>query len=350
MSGAHDEASPPSRAGTTPSVRSDGRGRRAHQIIGRLSGQLRSAHAAASRPSVRRWMIALLTLAFIVLATGSFLALPDESRSARPGLVAVLVLVTAPATLVLNALEYRFMAGTLGHRIGVRHAVRVSLLASIANYLPAPGGVAVRTVALNRRGSTVRSAVSINTIAGLVWAGVAGIAAGSAMLTTEELTTRSVAAIATGTVVLAVAVVWLQRRDARWRSQFGQILFIEVAMVLLTGARIWIALAAIGQPSAFGAAIAISGSAVISAALGIFPGGLGLRELLAGGIAAVVGVPVAAAVAATALDRVASQLGMALAAAVSGVRVTDLRAGSRPDNGSPSGEVDHARVQVAEDT
>ena len=194
MSGAHDEASLPSSDGTALSVTSDGRRRRAHRIVDRLSGHVRSVHAAASRPAVRRWMIGLLALAFIALATLSFLALPDESRSARPGLVAVLVLVTTPATLLLNALEYRFMAGTLGHRIGVRHAVRVSLLASIANYLPAPGGVAVRTVALNRRGSTVRSAVSINSITGLVWAGVTGLAAGLAMVTNEELAARGVAA------------------------------------------------------------------------------------------------------------------------------------------------------------
>jgi uncharacterized membrane protein YbhN (UPF0104 family) len=350
MSGAHDEASLPSSNGTTPSVTSDGGGGRAHRIVDRLSGHVRAVQAAASRPAVRRWMIGLLALAFITLATVSFLALPDESRSARPGLVAVLVFVTTPATLLLNALEYRFMAGTLGHRIGVRHAVRVGLLASIANYLPAPGGVAVRTVALNRRGSTVRSAVSINSITGLVWAGVTGLAAGLAMVTNEELAARGVAAITAGSVLLAVAVVWLQRRDGRWRSQFRQVLAIEVAMVFLTGSRIWIALAAIGQPSGYGAAIAISGSAVISAALGIFPGGLGLRELLAGGIAAVVGVPAAAAVAASAIDRVASQIGMALAAALSGVRVSDLRAGSRPDDASSSGDVDRTRAHVAEDT
>jgi CubicO group peptidase (beta-lactamase class C family) len=55
--------------------------------------------------------------------------------------------VRTPLTLALNALEYRFMASRLGHRVGFRGALRVSLIASIANYLPAPGGIAVRTAA-----------------------------------------------------------------------------------------------------------------------------------------------------------------------------------------------------------
>ncbi|MGH9112704.1 MAG: lysylphosphatidylglycerol synthase domain-containing protein, partial [Acidimicrobiales bacterium] len=143
---------------------------RGRSVIDAAVRLVRAVREAAGRPSVRPWLIGATALAFVALSVGSFRALPDDGRSAKPALVAVLVLVTTPATLALNGLEYRFMGRTLGHRIGFRHAMRISLVASIANYLPAPGGVAVRTAALKRRGSTVRSAVSINAVAGLVWA------------------------------------------------------------------------------------------------------------------------------------------------------------------------------------
>lgn len=289
-----------------------------------LAGTVRTV---AGRPRVRPWLFTITALVFLALAVASFRALPDEGRAARPALVAVLVLVTAPATLALNALEYRFMATRLGYRIGFAHALRVSLVASIANYLPAPGGVAVRTAALKRQGSTVRSAVSINVVAGLVWLGATGLVAGGVMLSNDRLAGRATAAAALGAGAVLVAALWLRRGGGHWRGPFRQVLLIELAMVVVSGTRVWLSLAAIGQPAGLGASIAISSSTVFAALLGIFPAGLGLREVLAGGIATAVGVPAAAAVAASAVDRVASQVGMAGTALVAGVRRRDLTAG-----------------------
>lgn len=325
---------------TTPTWRARGAA-----VLGRV-------RAAARRPTVRPWLVAGGGLVFVALVVSSFRALPDDGRDARPALVAVLVLVTTPATVVLNALEYRFMASTLGHHVTIRHAVRVSLVAAIANYLPAPGGVAVRTVALKQRGATVRSAVSINVLAGLVWAGVTGLAAGGALVRDDELAGRAALAMAGGIAALVVSVVLLQRGGAGWHRRFGQVFVIELGLVLISGMRVWVSLAAIGEAAGFGAAIAISGSTILAAAVGVFPAGLGLRELLAGGIAAAVGVPVAAAVAASAVERVAAQVGAALTALVMGVRPADLRRGSAatdelaagdgaglPDNTPPRGVV-----------
>ncbi|HEY8525576.1 MAG TPA: lysylphosphatidylglycerol synthase domain-containing protein [Acidimicrobiales bacterium] len=294
--------------------------------VRRLAAAARSARELANRPRVRPWLFAATALVFVALAVTSFRSLPDEGRSARPEVVAVLVLVTTPLTLLLNAFEYRFMASRLGHRVGMRPAMKVSLIASIANYLPAPGGIAVRTAALKREGSTVRSAVSINAVAGLVWLGATGLIGGGSMLLDDRLVGRGVAATVAGTVAMVGSVVWLRRGGGRWAPMFWQILGIEVAVVLVSGARVWLSLAAIGQATDFGAAIAISSATVFAALFGIFPAGLGLRELIAGGIATAVAVPAASAVAASAVDRIASQVGMALTAVVVGVRRKDLTA------------------------
>jgi uncharacterized membrane protein YbhN (UPF0104 family) len=103
----------------------------------------------------------------------------------------------------------------------------------------------------------------------------------------------------------------------------------------VSGTRTLLALRAIGAPVSVGAAFAISGAAVISAAIGIAPGGLGLREGIAAAIAPVVLVPAASAIAASAVDRVASQVGVLLVAAGTGLHRRDLVAPEVPDDGPP---------------
>jgi hypothetical protein len=107
--------------------------------------------------------------------------------------------------------------------------------------------------------------------------------------------------------------------------------------VLTSGLRVWLSLAAIGQAASLGASLAISCSTVIAALVGIAPAGLGLREAVAGGLAAAVGVPVAAAVAASAVDRLASQIGLLLCAPFTGLRwrdITGRSVGHAPDDES----------------
>jgi hypothetical protein len=271
----------------------------------------------SSRPSVRPWLLGATAVIFVALVVISFRALP-EGRSVRPGLLAVLVLVATPSTLLLNAVQYRTMAAALNHRIGLRSAMRVSIVATFVNYLPipAPGGIAVRTAALARRGSTIRSAVSINAVTGLLWAGVAAAVA--------DLAVRGAIMAAGGTVAVGVSAVLVRRFGPHWRRVFGELLVTQVALVLTSGLRVWISLAVIGEPASLGAALVISCSTVIAALVGIAPAGLGLREAIAGGLAAAVNVPVAAAVAASAVDRVASQVGLLLCAPFIGVHWRDL--------------------------
>ncbi|HEX5365471.1 MAG TPA: lysylphosphatidylglycerol synthase domain-containing protein [Acidimicrobiales bacterium] len=311
---------------TTSTTERPARGRAAATAVD-LARRLRRA---AGRPALRPWLLGATALVFGALVVVSFRALP-ANRTIRPGLLAVLVLVATPSTLVLNALQYRTMAAALDHRIGLRSAMRVSIVATVVNYLPipAPGGIAVRTAALARRGSTVRSAVSINAITGVVWAGVAALVAGLALVGDDELAARGGVAAAVGAVAVAGSALLVRRTTARWRRLFAELVATQAGLVVTSGIRVWLSLAAIGQPTSLGAALAISGSTVVAAMVGIAPAGLGLREAIAGGLAAGVGVPVASAVAASALDRVASQAGLLLCAPVTGLRWREVT-GGRP--------------------
>lgn len=301
-----------------------------------LAGAVQAARAVqqvASRPSVRPWLLAATGVAFIVLVVASFMSLPD-GQSLRLPLIAVLILVATPSTLLLNAVQYRTMAAALGHDIGVRSAMQVSIVATLVNYLPipAPGGIAVRTAALARRGSSIRSAISINAVTGVLWAGLAALIAGVAMLFQPDLAERGAVTAAAGAVAICGAAVLVRRVGPRWRRIFVEMFLTQAGLVLTSGLRTWLSLAAIGQPTSLGAALAISGSTVIAAMVGIAPAGLGLREAIAGGIAAAVDVPVAAAVAASAVDRVASQIGLLFCAPFTGLRWHQITGRVRPSD------------------
>lgn len=307
-------------------------------LLGRAARLATTLRQFAARPSVRPWLLLSAAVVFIAMAVGSFQSLPDEGRGGNWWLIGVLILVATPGTLVLNALEYRSMARALDHDIDFDGAVRVSLVASLANYLPAPGGVAVRTAALKREGSSVGSALSINAVAVVLWAGSAATCAGLGLLFgTERVVAGALAAVA-GLAAIGGGAFLLRRSRDDWRPNLVRLLLVETGLVLISGLRVWISLAAIGEATALGAAIAIASSTVIAALVGIFPAGLGLREGIAGGLAAAVQVPVAAAVAASAVDRVASQIGMALCAPIMGIRWRDVV--GRPDQDKAADKAD----------
>lgn len=308
----------------------------ARRVLTRLAGLARRAQRFAARPSVRPWLLCITAVLFVALVVASFRALPDD-RTVKPALVVVLVLVATPSTLLLNAAQYRVMASALDHHVDLRGAMRVSIAATLVNYLPipAPGGIAVRTAALARRGSSVRSAISINAVTGLLWAGLAAMGAGLALLSDPELARRGAITAAGGVVAVAASAVLVRQTGPRWRRVFVEMVLTQTGLVLTSGLRVWLSLAAIGQPASLGASLAISCSTVIAALVGIAPAGLGLREAVAGGLAAAVGVPVAAAVAASAVDRVASQIGLLLCAPFTGLRWRDITgrdAGPAPDD------------------
>lgn len=307
-----------------PAGAADGRSGAA-AVIARVMATARRLQRAAGRPSVRPWLLAVTAVVFVALVVASFRALPD-GQSVRPGLLGILVLVATPSTLLLNAVQYRTMARALDHDIDLRSAMRVSIVATLVNYLPipAPGGIAVRTAALARRGSSVRSALSINAVTGLLWAGLAAFLAGLALLTEPGFAGRGALLAVGGAVVGAASVPFVRRTGPGWQRIFVEMALTQAALVLTSGLRVWISMAAIGQSASFGAALAVSCSTVVAAMVGIAPAGLGLREAIAGGIAVGVDIPVATAVAASAVDRVASQIGLLLCAPLTGLRWSDI--------------------------
>jgi uncharacterized membrane protein YbhN (UPF0104 family) len=267
-------------------------------------------------PRARRWLLAIALVLFVVISVVSFGSLPDDVRW-QPWAVLVLLLVTTPLTLAANAAEYRVMGAISRHRIGWLESSRITLIAGAANLLPLPGGIVVRTQALRREGTTYRRALAANAAAGVTWVAVGCLAAG-VLLAADAAAVPAVAALL-ALAVAGLAAVWLllRRADRGLAGRHLRWLFlVEAATVILSSVRIYVAFQFIGQTLEPVQAVALTASVIIAAAIGIFPAGLGLRELLAGVIGTAVGLTASEAIAATAADRIVSLAGSAILAAV----------------------------------
>jgi hypothetical protein len=279
----------------------------------------RLEHAINNRsasPSARRWLLIVALGLFLIVSVVSFRSLPGGIHP-RWWALPLLLGVTTPATVLANSAEFRLMGRINGHRIRWLPAARLTIIAGAANLLPLPGGIVIRTQALRQRGSSYKHALAANAAAGMAWMGTAFAAIGALYLARSGDRLIAAALIVVGTLVLAGVAILLRRvvpGDAV--AVFVQLLVVEGATVVVSGARIYLSFQLIGLDASAAQSVALTASQIIAAAVGIFPAGLGLREVLAGAIGSAVSLSVGQSVAATASDRVTSQISLAVLATV----------------------------------
>lgn len=249
---------------------------------------------APRSPAVRAALLAVAVALFAVLVVLAVRALPDD-LDVRWGFVA-LAAATVPVTVAVNALEYRRLAALADTDLTASESWRVSLAASAANLLPVPGSVAIRAAHLRRRGAAYGAIGRATSAVAATYLGVALAGAGALVVAEAPLT----GAVAIGLGLAAGAGAFLLARDGPW---LAGVAVVEVASVAVGGLRLFLLLAALDEASAAGAAGLVLAD-VLAAMVGFLPGGLGLREVLAGLLGPLADVPAATAVVATALDRV----------------------------------------------
>lgn len=273
----------------------------------------------ARSPRNQRVLLGVAAVVFVFVAVTGFANLPHTDRPKNWWLLAAVALIGGPLTTVLNGAEYAATARLLGHRVRTVEAVRVAVLSSAANLLPIPGAVVVRAQALRRRGESYRRALWATAVAGLIWAGSAGVLAGGFQIGRSSAGIGLLAA-AGGAVLLATAygltVHHRGRRDAATAT--GRLLAVEVAMVAIGAARYLAVLRGLGYSVSPSQALALTLAGIIASAAGVFPGGLGLREGLAAVIAPLVALPAAVGAAGSTVDRLLGLPVLALLALVAG--------------------------------
>jgi hypothetical protein len=223
----------------------------------------------------------------------------------RWGLLAWVLLVLAPASMLLSAVEYQITGAIAGRSISSIDALRVSVISSLANLLPVPGSYLVRTGHLSASGVPTGRAVAAPSAPALAWVGVSGVAAGVLVVARTDQVVWGLTFLAGGALALLGSIAVLLRltgRSAgRWMAPVG---LVEAGAVAVSVIRHYLVLAALGFDPTWEAAAVLALASVLSVAAGIVPGGLGVREVLAGVFVLLTGLEAAVGAMAAAVNRI----------------------------------------------
>jgi len=272
--------------------------RRAQEILGFIRGR----SAFVKKPGFRRVALAVATLLF---AGGLWLA-----HRARSGLfddIAIdawlIVVGLVLVTICMNALVFLITARVGSVRMNTGRALVVTIMSTAANLLPLPGGAAVRTVALASDGIGYKQAVALTLLVGMAWLGIAAAIA-SAGLFFLELHFYGFIAALLACVAATIALSGLRGFKNADVIHLGALASTQFGLAITGGLRLYFCFQALGEVAAFDQILVLLFAPVASAFVGIAPAGLGLTELTAAGLAALVSVAPAAAFVAAALNRI----------------------------------------------
>jgi hypothetical protein len=247
----------------------------------------------------------------------TFLALvnlPENHRPVRWLYLIAVTCVTVPGIAFLNAIEYQISARILGHGISFKSALRVAMMASALNQLPIPGAAVVRIQALRRLGSRYGQAIGSTAGVALCWIGTTGVAAGMVQLPVGRWA-LGVGLASAGLFALFISYVALSSQAPEGAGVLllmARLVAVEIGALALTTLKFWVALYAVGFPVSVSQAVVLAVSVVLAAATGFFPAGLGIREVIAGVLSPLVGVPIAVGLLATAVSRIIGMAGFSI--------------------------------------
>jgi hypothetical protein len=201
--------------------------------------------------------------------------------------------------------------------------MRVSILSTAANLLPVPGGLVVRTRALINQRIKASAAILANIYAGAMRIGLACLFTGLVGVGTMSKTAVIVLMVLGGGGAWASIAMFRSLSPAVRTRGSLRLVLLEGSMVVLSAARAGVAFLAIFFPISIAQMGAFTFPSILSSIVGIFPGGLGLREALSGAVGVSMHLPLVETLAAATLDRIVEQF--VLAAMVVAVVVLNRR-------------------------
>lgn len=271
----------------------------------------------------RRGTLSVAGLLFVAVAVVSFRGV-DEVEF-QP-LWLLLVLLGSVLSTLINAMEYRLASrAASAEAVSLRHSLQIAVLGSAANLMPLPGAVMIRSQAMRASGVGGRASVASNVAVGLVWVGVASLVVAVALSPLSSLASLVFAVIATCGIFLGARLA----PHPRWFVP--RIVSLEFAFVVVGAVRAYGAFQALGQEVGVVEVVLIPVASAMGSALGLLPGGLGIREALAGLLGVMVGQDAAQVALAASLDRL---VGLGSLAALAGLALVWRRVVVRPAGSS----------------
>lgn len=202
----------------------------------------------------------------------------------------------------VNAAEFR-LTGYLARRpLPWGDAAEKTIWATAANLLPLPGGPLVRLQAVADGPGGWSKATRTTLVPSAGWLAATFLAAGAA-LGAQGWSALAIVVAGLGAAA-TVAAGLLVPKERRSVGTLSTLAVLEVSFVAVSALRLVALFAALGHPIGFLPAVVLTTAAVLATAAGVFPGGLGLREILAALVAPLLGVPPSLAILVSALDRV----------------------------------------------
>lgn len=268
----------------------------------------------ANRRWSRRAHSWLLVVALVLFLLSVGLALPRVAHlQVDLGWLGLAAGVSALLPL-LNATEYWLAARWVGVSVTPLQSIRITVLASAANLAPLPGAALVRGRELYNLGGELQAVTRSLAAIAMSWLSV------SLSATAISIALVGSASVAVGflsvTLVSAGLIIFLLPTESGRSMAMLECVLLEVAIVGVQGTAIYAAFHALSLDISLVQAIGLPAAGAVSSAIGVLPGGLGLREVLAGGLAPLLGLEPSTGVLGTAADRV---IGLTALAVVSSV-------------------------------
>ena len=229
--------------------------------------------------------------------------------------VAVLLLIGAPLAIGVLTIEQHVSTHLADVVVPIISSFRTAVAASAANYLPLPGAAIVRVGALANAGAGTGRSVAVAAALGVQWLAITMILTAPGLLS-AGMTVLALVAMAGGAIVLIASwIVFARKFPGRAGAQLRGIAIVT-AKVIINGFNTYLGLLAVGAQVDPAVALLISASGVLASAIGVFPGGLGLREFLSGVLAAIGGADPALAALGAVVTRSVMTVGLGLAIAI----------------------------------
>lgn len=224
-----------------------------------------------------------------------------------------------------NAAEYRLIGRLMDQEVGWREAVQISLLASAANLLPLPGSAIVKIREMTGRTGRLGDSARATVLVGIGWMAAALLLGAGALALLRAPIAATVAAATGGGMLIFVGLA-LPGEPGLRLPLLSYLLALESVLTLVIALRLFLVLTGLELAGDYLHAVVLSAANPLASAAGIFPAGLGLRELLAGALAPLARLAPETGVAATGVERVVAYVAtVVVAAGALGPGLLDLR-------------------------
>lgn len=260
-----------------------------------------------------------LLLAFLIFALGIALSIRGQ-----PYLVenvyffplCFVVFFLTPLNICIMTWELQSSARVFGRDISFLTALRITLIASIANFLPLPGALVVKMSYFRKIGIALKDSGILSVLIAFLWLGSAFIYSGLAFLAIKN-TAYDVHIVAfilcvMGVVLLGLTVyvaVVLYKNTIEILLQIG----LRFLMLINGAARLLLCCIALGIESDFASMSVLTLSRALAALFVMVPSGIGVSEIFSGLIALSLELPMSSGYLAAALDRILDMVFLCLA-------------------------------------